>query len=159
MDIAFENRNGTGFDFATDGYDLLVGDGLINMLIHALFRDARAPEGTIPTGTDPRGHWATGLTADAPEGSLLWRLSREKITPDMPHQVSETLEQACQFMVEDTEGDARNVTSVRAIGQKASHRGRIEAQLNVYLSGVATPRRFTFVYDPATKRYELEEID
>ena len=159
MDIAFVNRNGTGFDLATDGYDLVVADGLITMLIHALFRDARAPEGSIEPGTDPRGHWASSLPADAPEGSLLWLMKREKITPDMPHEVSETLEQACQFLIDDTEGDARNVTDVRAIAEKSSIRGRIEAQLNVYLSGISTPRRFTFVYDPNAGRYKLEEIE
>jgi hypothetical protein len=77
----------------------------------------------------------------------------------MPHRVSETLEQACQFLIEDTEGDARNVTDVRAIAEKSPIRGRIEAQLNVYLSGIPTPRRFTFVYDPNAGRYKLEEIE
>jgi len=158
MDIAFANPSETGFDFATDGIDLVVGDGLITMLIHALFRDARAPEGTIETGIDPRGHWASSLSNNAPEGSLLWLMQREKITPDMPYRVAETLEQACQFMIDDTQGDARNVTTVRAIAQKSSHRGRIEAQLNLHLSGLAQPRRFSLIYDTNTGRYKLEEI-
>ncbi len=158
MDIAFSNPGKTGFDFATDGSDLIVSDGLVEMLIHALFRDGRAPQDAIPAGTDPRGHWATALSANAPDGSLLWLLSREKITPDMPHRVRETLEDACAFMIEETEGPAADVIGVEAIARKAEHRGRIEAQLNIYLSRRAIPRRFALVYDTANHRYEFEEI-
>lgn len=158
MDIAFSNPSRTGFDFATDGSDLVVGDGLVEMLIHALFRDGRAPENSIPAGTDPRGHWASALSANAPDGSLLWLLSRETITPDMPFRVTETLEDACGFMIEETEGPAAQVVGVEATAQKAEHRGRIEAQLNIYLSRRAIPRRFALVYDTANHRYEFEEI-
>jgi len=158
MDIAFSNPTKTGFDFATNGTDLVVGDALITMLIHALFRDARAPDGAVDAGQDPRGHWASALTSDAPDGSLLWLLAREKITPDKPYKIAEALEQACTFMIDETEGAAAPVVGVTAVAQKAAHRGRIEAQLTLHLTGTRQSKRFGFVYDTTTKTYDLKEL-
>lgn len=158
MDIAFAAPTKTGFDFATNGTDLVVGDDLITMLIHALFRDGRAPDGTINEGQDPRGHWASALTANAPDGSLLWLLMREKISPEKPRQVAQALEAACAFMIDETEGAAADVVGVSAFAQKAGHRGRIEAQLTLQLTGARRTKRYGFVYDTATQSYDLKEL-
>lgn len=161
MDFAFQSVDG-GFDFVHDGVDLVIDDGLRSALIHSLFRDARAPEdavarGLLNAGDDPRGHWFSGIEAGTPDGSLLWLLKREKITPDMPYRVAEKLEQACAWMIETTTGPTAAVVAVRALCQKSARRGRIEGTLTLTLSSAPTLRRFELVYDPDRNVYDLQE--
>ncbi|WP_085908472.1 phage GP46 family protein [Kiloniella majae] len=156
-DFAFENPTGKGFDFAHDGNDLVLGDGLLTSLIHALFRDGRAPRDRVGVGEDRRGHWSTSLSENKADGSLLWLLRREKITPDMPHRVAEILEQACDFMVRSTEGPTAPVTRVRAVANRSAQRGRIDAELIVYLGLNLEQRRFNIVYDINSGQYQLKE--
>ena len=151
------NISGSGFDFGHDGYDLVMDDGLVTMLIHALFRDGRAPEGALAPGEDRRGHWASGFEANSPDGSWFWLLRREKITPDMPYRVAELLEKACAFMVAATEGPAAPVSHVRANCYKAAIRGRIEGGLILFLGQSLEQRRFTIVYDFQNEQYQLKE--
>ena len=157
-DIAFINLDGNGFDFATDGYDLVLSDGLVEGLIHSIFRDGRAPDSVIPVGDDPRGHWASGLEDDAPDGSLLWLFAREAITPGMPHRVADALKNACAWMIDSKDGVFASVTGIEAEAVKAARRGRIDATLTVLLSSEPYSRQFRIVYDPASRRYELKEV-
>jgi len=158
MDIAMTNPTGMGFDFAHDATDLIISDGLKELLINALFRDARAPLDLLNPDEDPRGHWSTDLTGDTPDGSLLWLLRREKITPDMPHRVADLMEKACAFMVSATEGPAAPVVRVQASCQKANQRGRIEGSLILDLNQTQQQRRFTVVYDPINQLYTVQEV-
>jgi len=157
-DFAFTNTDGSGFDFAHDGTDLVLGDELETALIHSLFRDGRAPDDLIKPGDDPRGHWSTNLTDDAPDGSLLWLLQREKITPDMPARVADILKNACLWMVGGRDGGFDYVTGVDANCQKAATRGRIEGTLTILLSTAPFNRRFNIVYDDISNQYQFKEI-
>ncbi len=158
MDLAMSNMSGSGFDFAHDGTDLVVDDGLVTLLIHALFRDGRAPDDILPPGEDRRGHWASGFEENSPDGSWLWLLSREKITPDMPHRIAELIEKACVFMITATEGPAAPVSQVRATCYKSARRGRIEGELIVFLNQSLEQRRFAIVYYIQGNQYQLKEI-
>ncbi|VUX47847.1 conserved hypothetical protein [Candidatus Defluviicoccus seviourii] len=75
------------FDLVLDPVtgDLVTDDGLETAVTLSLFTDRRAQEGdALPGGApaqyngDRRGWWGDALTADAPLGSRLWLLSREK---------------------------------------------------------------------------------
>jgi phage gp46-like protein len=158
MDIAFHNVDGAGFDFTHDGNDIVLNDGLVTALIHSLFRDARAPEGSIPREEDPRGHWTSVIDRDAPDGSLIWLLSREKITPDMPYRVVEILEKSCAWMIPIQTGPAAPVLSVTARANKSEGRGRVDAELILTLSHAPRERRFHLIYDSQARRYQFEEV-
>jgi len=158
MDIAMTNPTGTGFDFAHDGTDLIISDGLLELLINTLFRDARAPTEILEPGEDPRGHWSTDLEGDTPDGSLLWTLRREKITPNMPYRVAELMEKACAFMITATEGPAEPVVKIQASCKKANQRGRIEGELILFLNQSLEQRRFSVIYDPINQEYNVKEV-
>lgn len=161
MDFAFrdiDGGDGGGFDFAHDGTDLVIDDGLLTALAHSLFRDGRAPAGALREGEDPRGHWSTSLEPGAPDGSLLWLLRREKITPDMPARVAAVMERACAWMISATTGPAAPVTRILAQCRKAERRGRIDGTLEVGLRHALAPRRFRIVYDDVSRTYSVKEI-
>ena len=60
--------------------DQAMDDGLETAVILSLFTDRRAQDGdALPGGYgDRRGWWGDALTPDAPLGSRLWLLGREK---------------------------------------------------------------------------------
>ena len=160
-DLAFTNPKGGGFDFAANGADLVLSDGLVELLIHGLFRDGRAPASQIGADEDPRGHWSSGLDPQAADGSLLWLLEREKITPDMPARVEEIISKALDFMVRATTGPAASVVGVNARAQKASPsgvpvRGRIDAQVILQFDS-GQLRRFGLVHDRQNNSYSVRE--
>lgn len=78
------------FDLVLDPVtgDLAMDDGLETAVILSLFSDRRAQDGDVlpggPSGWggDRRGWWGDALTPDAPLGSRLWLLSREKTLPE-----------------------------------------------------------------------------
>lgn len=157
MDFALTMKDGTGFDLAHDGTDLVLDDGLVTGLIDSIFTDARAPDGAVPNGVDPRGHWMSTYDPSMPDGSLLWLMNREKITPDMPYRVAEALAAACAWMEKATSGPAQHVVHVRAVSEKAAVRGRINAGLTVELDRAPFIRRFAITYDLDGRTFALEE--
>ncbi|MAO55650.1 MAG: hypothetical protein CMM61_08130 [Rhodospirillaceae bacterium] len=157
-DLQLTNVDGKGFDLTHDGYDLVLGDGLVEALVHSIFRDGRAPAGSIPAADDPRGHWASTLETAAPDGSLLWLLQREAITSAMPGRVADALKAACAWMIDSTEGVLAAVTDVDAVASKAARRGAIESTLDVHLAVAPYRRQFEIVYSPTTQTYQLTEV-
>ncbi len=156
-DIVFTDS----YDWQVKNGDLVIGDGLLTLHINAIFRDGRAPvdDPRLQPGEDRRGYWAKALLPDAPDGSLLWLIRREKITPAKPTEVARCLQNACAFMIDETSGPAADVVRVEAIAEKDSNvRGRIVASLTTYLSNGQPPLRTEFIYDPENNDYRLKEV-
>ncbi|KFB95910.1 gp46 family phage protein [Trabulsiella guamensis ATCC 49490] len=65
-------------------------DGLVTLVLICLFTDARADaDDIIPDGSgDPRG-WPGDTFSDAPWGSKLWLLDREKLTGSVRQRVED----------------------------------------------------------------------
>lgn len=98
MDLATVTVVGElGFDWAIDGAQLAVDDGLKTAVIISLFTDRRATSSdTLPdTSSDRRGWFGDdygGIEGDQ-IGSHLWLLAREK-------QTAETLERARRYALD-----------------------------------------------------------
>lgn len=98
MDLATVTIVGElGFDWALDGPQLAVDDGLKTAVIISLFTDRRATAAdTLPdAGSDRRGWFGddySGIEGDQ-IGSHLWLLAREK-------QTAETLEKARRYALD-----------------------------------------------------------
>lgn len=88
-------------DIVVINNDLVVDSGVVTAVLAALFTDARASaDDDLPPGADLRGHWGDTFT-DAPLGSLLWLVNREKITPDLIPRIHEYAATALQRGVVD----------------------------------------------------------
>ena len=98
MDLATVTVLGElGFDWAIDGAQLAVDDGLKTAVIISLFTDRRATTSdTLPdTGSDRRGWFGDDYSSIEGDqiGSHLWLLAREK-------QTAETLERARRYALD-----------------------------------------------------------
>ncbi|BBV67855.1 phage protein [Klebsiella sp. STW0522-44] len=69
---------------------LSLDDGLVTLVLICLFTDARADaDDEIPDGSgDPRG-WPGDTFSDAPWGSKIWLLEREKLTEAIRQRVED----------------------------------------------------------------------
>ncbi|MDV7340965.1 phage GP46 family protein [Terasakiella sp. A23] len=161
MDFAMINTSSGAFDFETDGTDLVISEGLLEAVINSIGRDGLAPEGLLPTGEDRKGHWSSALTDEEKpaDGSLIWTLRQRKITAQLPYEVSEMLENCCAWMVNDEDGVAASVSKVRAACEKASRRGRLDAELILYLKESDEQRRFSILFDLQNNKYFIKELD
>lgn len=97
-------------DLVIDGGGVALDDGLQTAILLSLFTDARAPDDAeLPQrGTDRRGWWGNGFPADRfagranqEMGSLLWLLSREKVTGRTVALAKSYALDALQWLVRD----------------------------------------------------------
>lgn len=86
-------------DIILDGETVLMEGGLVSAVLVSMFSDARAPEDSGLAGADPRGWWPDDATDR--HGSLLWLLTREKITPETLSKAKTWTEDALSWLVQD----------------------------------------------------------
>ena len=86
-------------DLILSGDTLLMEGGLVSAILVSLFSDARAPEDSDLAATDPRGWWPDVATDR--HGSLLWLLTREKITPETLSRAKAWTSDALAWLVDD----------------------------------------------------------
>lgn len=100
-------------DLVIEDGDLSLDRGLMTWVIVSLFTDGRAPAGEeIPDGTnDPRGWW--GESPLDPTGSLLWLLSRSKLTQTTLERARNYTAAALAWMEEALIVDAIEVETAR----------------------------------------------
>lgn len=85
--------------------DLGVDEGLTTAVILSLFTDRRALPGDTPPGGasgwggDRRGWWGDALTPEAPLGSRLWLLAREKTTAETAARARTYVREALEWML------------------------------------------------------------
>jgi len=82
---------------------LLTGADLSTAMLVSVFTDAMAaPDDVIPDGTgDPRGWWGDQFDPDAPLGSKLWLLEREKQTQTTLNRAYDYLAEALRWLIDD----------------------------------------------------------
>jgi phage gp46-like protein len=83
------------------GSDVERDPGLETSILISLFSDRRADDqDTLPDNSgDKRGWW--GDTEQLKVGSKLWLLHRSSLTPDVPGVVTQYIEDALQWMIDD----------------------------------------------------------
>lgn len=86
-------------DIILEGDALLMDGGLISAILVSLFSDARAPEESGLSKSDPRGWWPDSV-GDR-HGSLLWLLQREKITAETLAKAKVWTATALAWLVEE----------------------------------------------------------
>lgn len=96
----------------------LMNQSLAALVLISLFTDARASESdALPDGGGDRRGWPGDSFYDAPWGSRLWLLSREKLTTDVRNRAVTYAEEALAwFTVDDGNG---------ALAQKVTVTGSI----------------------------------
>ncbi|AWK84466.1 phage GP46 family protein [Photobacterium damselae] len=96
----------------------LMNQSLTALVLISLFTDARASESdALPDGSGNRRGWPGDSFYDAPWGSRLWLLSREKLTTDVRNRAVTYAEEALAwFTVDDGNG---------ALAQKVTVTGSI----------------------------------
>ncbi|MCM2569698.1 MULTISPECIES: phage GP46 family protein [Achromobacter] len=82
---------------------LVTGADLATAMLVSVFTDAMAaPDDVIPDGTgDPRGWWGDQFDPDAPLGSKLWLLQREKQTQTTLNRAYDYLAEALKWLIDD----------------------------------------------------------
>jgi len=100
--IQWDSAVSRGDWILADG-DLLTGSDLVTSMLLSLFTDAMAaPDDVIPDGTgDPRGWWGDQFEPDAPIGSKLWLLDREKQTQQTLNRAYDYIAEALQWLIDD----------------------------------------------------------
>ncbi|MFB1078129.1 phage GP46 family protein [Photobacterium damselae] len=95
-----------------------MNQSLTALVLISLFTDARASESdALPDGSGDRRGWPGDSFYDAPWGSRLWLLSREKLTTDVRNRAVTYAEEALAwFTVDDGNG---------ALAQKVTVTGSI----------------------------------
>lgn len=112
-------------DIRVEGGRLATDEGLRTAILLSLFTDARAPEeATLPqTGEDRRGWWGNDLPVETVGkhhelGSLLWLLSREKITQATMTRARAYARDALAWLIEDGIASAIDVEVTAQEGQR-----------------------------------------
>ena len=92
----------SGADLVIENGDLAIDNGLRTPVLVSLFSDARVEDpADLPDGeTNPRGWWGDAFLR-TPMGSLLWTLSREKITAEVQSQARVAAEDALAWLILD----------------------------------------------------------
>lgn len=77
-------------------------DSVAALVLISLFTDARAEESdTVPDGTTDKRGWPGDSFYDAPWGSKLWLLYREKLTTDVMNRAIKYAQDALAWMTVD----------------------------------------------------------
>lgn len=108
---------GQQFDIAAGATDLVLDDGLETAVMVSLFTDQRASTDDLKRAgeTDPRGWWGDIGDPDGVQiGSLLWLLSRQKITAEVIARAREYCSKALQWMIDDGIAASVSVETERA---------------------------------------------
>lgn len=111
-DTVFDAEKGFG-DWVLAGKDatnpggLMARSSIATAVVLSLFTDRRAPEGWRPEIQDRRGWWGDGIQPEGepldPQGSWLWLLENERMSPRVVADAKRYAEMALAWM---TEGDA-----------------------------------------------------
>jgi phage gp46-like protein len=98
----FDNQLLHGDLLVQDG-QLMEDPGLFTAVLHSLYSDAKAPEGSDELIRDKRGWWGDIITpwSEDEYGSRLWLLKREKQTPEVLELARLYAEEALAWLVSD----------------------------------------------------------
>ncbi|KIX14248.1 phage GP46 family protein [Dethiosulfatarculus sandiegensis] len=98
----FDNQLLHGDLRVADG-QLMEDPGLFTAVLHSLFSDAEAPEGSDELIRDKRGWWGDLITPwpEDEYGSRLWLLKREKQTPEVLELARLYAEESLAWLVAD----------------------------------------------------------
>lgn len=125
-------------------------DGTVSALVLiSLFTDARADESdTLPDMSDDLRGWPGDTFYDAPWGSKLWLLYREKLTTDVRNRAVKYAEDALAWMLQD-QGDG-------PLAQKVSVTGSIPRFQTLALNIVITKPDGEDISLSVTKLWEAQ---
>ncbi|MBV7315441.1 phage GP46 family protein [Shewanella sp. NIFS-20-20] len=116
VSIVFDmvKNSGVLIDGSNEGGDI---DGEISALVLiSLFTDARADDSDeLPDASNDLRGWPGDTFYDAPWGSKLWLLYREKLTTEVRNKAVKYAEDALAWMLKDT-GDGALAKSVKVTG-------------------------------------------
>lgn len=137
-----------GFDLVLDTVtgDLVMDDGLTTAVILSLFTDRRALPGDagLPSASDRRGWWGDALTPEAPLGSRLWLLAREKTTAETAARVRTYVREALEWMLR-----AGVATRLTVTAEAFPADGRVEVAVAIDAPGEDTVGyRWRNVWEP-----------
>ena len=141
------NADAAAADLLLSGGRLATDAGMRTAILISLFSDARAADDeTLPeAGGDRRGWWGDAHARDArPDagtardmnriGSLLWLLSRAKITPRVLAQAHQACEEALAWLVRDGIASA-----VRVVVEAQVHPGQGSASSSAAIGQQGVP--------------------
>jgi phage gp46-like protein len=150
--------------------DLLLGNGqlatdagLRTAILISLFTDARAADDEqLPeAGTDRRGWWGDAFARDArPDagtardtnriGSLLWLLSRSKITPRVMAQAQQACEEALAWLLRDGIAAAVRVVVEAQVRPQQQTPDLLAIAVEIDRPGGPNRQRFDFAWSAST---------
>lgn len=148
-DLRLDFTAGRGGDFVITANDLVIDDGLVPSMHMSLLVDSRCTDDAeIPDGSnDQRGWWGNALPDIIGDeyGSLLWLLSRQKMTQDVRLKAITYARQAVQWMIDD--GIASAIDVVAAFTSPS----RLDMQVTVTEpSGSSITHAFSLVWTAQT---------
>ncbi|ARR08679.1 hypothetical protein HJ155_04095 [Vibrio parahaemolyticus] len=110
--IVFDMMKNTGLIIEGGSVD----DTISALVLISLFTDARAEESdTLPDQSGDLRGWPGDTFYDAPWGSKLWLLYREKLTTDVRNRAVKYAEDALSWMLQD-QGEGPLASSVKVTG-------------------------------------------
>ncbi|HCG8523819.1 TPA: phage GP46 family protein [Vibrio parahaemolyticus] len=110
--IVFDMMKNTGLIIEGGSVD----DTISALVLISLFTDARAEESdTLPDQSSDLRGWPGDTFYDAPWGSKLWLLYREKLTTDVRNRAVKYAEDALSWMLQD-QGEGPLASSVTVTG-------------------------------------------
>ncbi|NOJ18304.1 phage GP46 family protein [Vibrio jasicida] len=110
--IVFDMMKNTGLIIEGESVD----DTISALVLISLFTDARAEESdTLPDQSGDLRGWPGDTFYDAPWGSKLWLLYREKLTTDVRNRAVKYAEDALSWMLQD-QGEGPLASSVTVTG-------------------------------------------
>ncbi|MBK68030.1 MAG: hypothetical protein CMP22_07875 [Rickettsiales bacterium] len=141
------------FDFGGDVQieqgDFVLDQGLNSYIINSLFVDGRASrEQLIDNETDQRGYWAD--TPDDRHGSLLWLLSREKMTSSLLERAKNYAFNALKWLIDEDIAQKVLVRTYRASNEALG----IEVEI---IRGTATA--YQYLWDGLNKQSNSLKIN
>lgn len=156
------NADAAVADLLLTGGQLATDDGMRTAILISLFTDARADDdAALPEeGSERRGWWGDVHAKDAgPQagtardrnriGSLLWLLSRSKITNAVLQQAHQSVTQSLEWLVRD--GIAASVAAV--VTAQGSH---MAIAVSVTRPDGPDRQRFDFVWDASARTLVTE---
>ena len=113
VSIVFDMMKNTGIIIEGGSVN---GDTVSALVLISLFTDSRAEESdTLPDASNDLRGWPGDTFYDAPWGSKLWLLYREKLTTDVRNLAVKYAEDALAWMLVDS-GDGQMAKSVVVTG-------------------------------------------